>query len=248
VERLKHASLFTGIGGFDLAAIEAGFDNVFQVEIDDFCQKVLSKNFPNVTKYKDIRQFSATEYANKIEVLSGGFPCQDISISGKGVGIYGEKSGLWSEFNRVIKEIQPKYVIIENSPRLLRKGFEKVLYDLSESGYDAEWQCICASDYGYSHKRERLYIIAYSTSQRWKGILHLLKRSLVEKNKKANALDSQCHPFLQFEKRFCQSPVLGMDDGIPKKLDVVNRLGALGNAIVWEIALDIFKIIKQLEE
>jgi DNA (cytosine-5)-methyltransferase 1 len=242
---MKHGSLFSGIGGFDLAAQWMGWENVFQVEWDKYCQKVLAKNFPNVKRYGDIKEFDGTKYRGLVDIISGGFPCQNISVSGRGEGLRGAKSGLWSEYSRIIKEINPQYAIIENSPNLTRKGFEQILFDLSESGYDAEWQCFLASDFGFPHKRERIFILAYPIIQRWRGILHLLKRSIIEKNKKTNPLDTSCHPFLQFEQRIGEPPVFRMVDGLSKRLDVINRLGSLGNSIIPQIAFEIFKAIQQ---
>jgi DNA (cytosine-5)-methyltransferase 1 len=241
---MKHGSLFSGIGGFDLAAEWMGWENVFQVEIDKYCTKVLEKNFPNTKRYGDIKEFDGTKYRGLIDIISGGFPCQNISISGRGEGIYGAKSGLWKEYYRIIKEIHPKYAVIENSPNLLKKGFEQILYDLSKIRYDAEWQCFCASDFGFPHERERLFIIAYPIIQRWRGILYLLKRSIIEKNKETNSLDTSCHPFLRFEERIGEPPVLRVDNGLSKRLDIIKRLGGLGNAIVPQIAYEIFKAIE----
>ncbi|AZB23608.1 DNA (cytosine-5-)-methyltransferase [Chryseobacterium bernardetii] len=243
---MKHASLFTGIGSFDLAAKEVGFENIFQVEIDKWCHKVLNKNFPNTKKYYDIKQFDGSIYKGTIDIISGGFPCQDISISGRGAGINGTKSGLWSELCRVISEVLPGYTLIENSPQITKKGFEKILYDLHEIGYDAEWENFYASEFGKYHHRERLYILAYPNAQRRRGILHYIKRSLAEKNSKTNTLDSQCSPFLQFEQRFGEPPVFGVVDGLAKRLDSRKRLGGCGNAVVKDIPLRIFKEIKDL--
>ena len=241
-----HASTFTGIGVFDLAAQEAGYNNIFQVEIDKWCQKILNERFPTTDKYSDINEFNATKYRGTIDILSGGFPCQDISISGRGEGINGTRSGLWSQLCRIISESLPGFALIENSPQLLKKGFEKVLYDLSEIGYNAEWECFFASEFGKYHARERLYILAYPNVQGRTGVLHYIKRSLAEENKKANTLDSQCCSFLQFEQRFSEPPVFRVDDGLAKRLDVVKRLGACGNAVVKDIPLRIFKTLKTI--
>lgn len=240
----NHASVFTGIGGFDLAADDIGWNNVFQCEIDTFCQDVLKKNFPKTEKYLDINEFDARKYRGAIDVISGGFPCQDISISGKGEGITGSRSGLWKQYFRIIAEVLPGFVVIENSPQLLKKGFETVLYDLSEIGYNAEWEVISAAEFGKPHIRERLWVVAYPSVQRWRGILHLLKRSLVEKGSKANSLDTQSHPFLRFEQGYSEPPVFGVVDGLSKRLDVVKRLGACGNAVVPDIPKAIFQQIE----
>jgi DNA (cytosine-5)-methyltransferase 1 len=244
---MKHIGLFEGIGGFSLAAEWMGWETKAWCEINPFCQRVLRNHFPEAEGFGDIIKTDFKKYANKIDILTGGFPCQDISISGKGEGIYGIRSGLWSEYYRAIKEINPGYVVIENSTQLLRKGFEKILFDFSEIGYDAEWECISASDFGYPHIRKRLWVVAYPNVQRWKGILHHIKRSITEKNKKTNALDTQCHPFLQFEQSYSQPAVFGMADGLPKRLDVVKRLGACGNALIPEIPYEIFKAIEKYE-
>lgn len=240
---MKHGSLFNGIGGFQLAASWMGWENVFSCEIDEWCNKVTKQHFQNCIQHGDIKQTDFTIYRGNIDFLSGGFPCQDISVSGLGAGIDGVKSGLWSEFRRAANEINPKNILIENSPNLTKKGFEKVLVDLAEIGYDAEWECLSASDFGFDHIRSRIWILAYPTSQRRRGILHMLKRSLVEKNRETNPLDTSRHPFLRFEERNSEPSVFGMADGLPKRLDVVKRLGGAGNAVVPYIPFEIFKAI-----
>lgn len=244
---MTHASLFTGIGGFDLVAEWMGWENIFQVEIDQFCQKLLAKNFPNTVKYGDIKEFDGSEYRGTIDVLSGGFPCQDISAAGKGLGITGNKSGLWFEFYRCIQKVYPSYIVIENSPLLLKRGFECILHGLSKIGYNVEWECFSASDTGLPHKRERLFIVAYAQASGWKGILHGIKRSVHEKKGPYKTLDSYSNPFLQFEQERGESPVFGMANGLPKRLDVVNRLGAIGNAVVPQVVYQIFKAIHDHE-
>ncbi len=159
INNLTHGSLFSGIGGFELGAQYAGIDTLWSCEIEKFQREILKKHFPNTEVYEDIRKTTGLRY---VDIISGGFPCQDISIAGKGKGIRGERSGLWSEMFRIIREVRPKYVVIENSPMLLVRGFERVLCDLSQIGYDAEWQCISNYSFGYPHERKRLYIIAYS--------------------------------------------------------------------------------------
>ena len=155
--------LFTGIGGFSLAASWvwgneldlAGF-----CEQDVYCGKVLKKNFPDVPIYPDIKELRG-EWFQDIDLITGGFPCQDISVAGKGAGIDGDRSGLWSELCRIISEVRPRYALIENVPMLIHRGLERVLLDLTEIGYDAEWQVIGADDVGARHKRKRIWIVAY---------------------------------------------------------------------------------------
>ena len=158
--------LFSGIGGFALAAswVWAG-DLELQgfCEIDSYCQKVLKKNFPDVPIYEDITELQP-EWFDDIDLLTGGFPCQDISVAGKGEGLEGDRSGLWFEMLRLISGIRPRYALIENVPMLLHRGLGRVVCDLAGIGYDAEWQIISAADLGAPHLRKRIWIAAYPIS------------------------------------------------------------------------------------
>ncbi len=160
---MKIGSLFSGIGGIELGFEREGFETKWFVEKNLFCQAVLRKHWPKVKIYGDITSidFRKTE---PIDVLTGGFPCQDISVAGKGKGITGERSGLWKEYLRAIREIQPKLTVIENVSELTNKGLDVVLANLAEAGYDAEWCDLRAADFGAFHRRERIFIIAYSYS------------------------------------------------------------------------------------
>jgi len=155
--------LFSGIGGFSLAAQWIWGDDLEIVgfcEIEKYAQKVLQKNFPSVPIYEDITKLDGKQF-NDIDIITGGFPCQDISIAGKGAGIEGSRSGLWSEMHRIISEVQPRYALIENVPMLIHRGLERVLCDLTESGFDCEWQTVGADDVGVWHRRKRIWIVAY---------------------------------------------------------------------------------------
>jgi DNA (cytosine-5)-methyltransferase 1 len=172
---LTHFSLFTGIGGIDLAAEWAGFTTVGQCEYANYPTKVLEKHWPDVPRWRDVRDVTAESIRSRgvetITLLSGGFPCQDISVAGNQKGITGERSGLWSEMHRIISEIRPKYALMENVANLLagERGtwFGRLLGDLSEIGYDAEWNLIPAAAVGASHIRERVWILAYPAGFRW---------------------------------------------------------------------------------
>lgn len=156
--KYTHGGLFEGIGSFTYSAKENGISTLWVTEIDRYRREILKANNPNLKCYVDIRkQFNPPP----VDILTGGFPCQDISIAGAIRGIVGERSGLWSEFYRIITETRPPIVIIENSPMLLQAGLEYVLYDLSQAGYNAEWQCLQAKWFYYPHKRERVFIAAY---------------------------------------------------------------------------------------
>jgi DNA (cytosine-5)-methyltransferase 1 len=125
---MTHASLFSGIGVFDKAAEDNGLQNIFQCEINDYCQEVLSERFPTTEKFRDIRELDGRKFEGKIDILTGGFPCQDISAANpNGKGLEGERSGLWYEYYRIIQETRPKIIIIENSPVLRIKGLNIVL-------------------------------------------------------------------------------------------------------------------------
>ena len=157
---LTHGSLFAGIGGFDLGFQRAGIKTVWQVEIDAYCRAVLASHFPDAQRFDDVRTVGGHNLP-RVDILSGGFPCQDISNAGKRAGIDGERSGLWSEYARIIRELRPRYVVVENVAALLGRGMGRVLGDLAACGYDAEWQSIRASDVGAPHRRERIWIVAY---------------------------------------------------------------------------------------
>ena len=163
-EAVTVGSLFAGIGGFDLGFERAGFDIKWQVEIDPYCQKVLAKHWSDVKRYGDICDVTGKQLGY-VDVITGGFPCQDISTTGKGAGIEGERSGLWKEMHRIIREVRPRYVVVENVAALLGRGIGVVLGDLAEIGYDAQWQCLPASAFGAPHRRNRVWIVAYPQEQ-----------------------------------------------------------------------------------
>ena len=169
---MKMLDLFSGIGGFALAARwtwEEDLDIVGFCEIEEYCQKVLQKNFPDVPIYDDITKLDGNLF-NDIDLITGGFPCQDISQAGKGAGIEREtRSGLWFEMLRIISEVRPRYAIIENVPMLTIRGGTRVIEGLAEIGYNAEWTVIGANDIGAWHTRKRIWIVAYPESERHGG-------------------------------------------------------------------------------
>ena len=164
VDDLNMISLFSGIGGFELAAQWiGGINTIASVEINPFCQKILAKNFPNTSLYNDVTSYNPK--ANQAQIVCGGSPCQDLSIAGKQKGIIeGKRSSLWFEQLRIYKESGATFLVWENVLGSLRNGFGEVLRSLSESGYDAEWQTISAASLGAPHLRERIFLIAYPSS------------------------------------------------------------------------------------
>jgi DNA (cytosine-5)-methyltransferase 1 len=163
MKRLKMISLFSGIGGFELAAQWTGIKTIESVEINPYCQKVLKKNFPNTPIQNDVTVYHPKP--NKAQIVCGGSPCQDMSIAGKQKGIIeGKRSSLWFEQLRIYQESGATFLIWENVLGSLRNGFREVLRSLSESGYDAEWQTISAAALRAPHLRERIFLIAYPSS------------------------------------------------------------------------------------
>ena len=157
---MRVGSLFSGIGGIELGLERAGgFETVWFCEIEQYASAVLKKNYPAIRNLGDITLVD-WRGVERVDVLTGGFPCQDISIAGKKRGITGERSGLWKEYVRAIRHLRPRFIIVENVARLLRSGIWVVLEDLAKEGYDAEWQVLRAQDFGAPHKRERIFIIA----------------------------------------------------------------------------------------
>jgi len=161
---LTVGSLFAGIGGFDLGMERAGMRVRWQVEIDPYCQRVLAKHWPHVQRYGDIQSVDWGT-VEPVDVLCGGFPCQDISFAGKGAGLAGERSGLWFEYAKAIEALTPRYVVIENVAALRSRGLDQILGSLAALGYDAEWHCIPASAVGAPHRRDRVWIIAYNAKR-----------------------------------------------------------------------------------
>lgn len=163
VQRLRLLDLFSGIGGFSLAAQWlGGFETVQFVEQEPYCQSILQRHWPNVPIHDDIRTFEPS--MGSADVVCGGFPCQDISIAGKQAGIkQGTRSGLFYELMRVVRLVGPRYIVLENVSAILANGLGTVLGELAEAGFDAEWACIPASAVGACHQRDRWWLVAYTS-------------------------------------------------------------------------------------
>jgi len=217
-------SLFAGIGGIDLGFERAGFETVWQVEINPYCRKVLARHFPNAERFEDVRTVGKHNL-RPVDVIAGGFPCQDISNAGKRAGIEGELSGLWREIPRILSALRPKFALVENVAALLARGIERVLGDLAEIGYDAEWEVISAADIGADHERERLWLLAYPAQEQgfYKslGILRQARLSANRRQWRGSGAWDEATP------KLCR-----MDDGVP---DRVVQTELLGNAVVPQI-------------
>ncbi|MDC4267804.1 DNA cytosine methyltransferase [Acinetobacter baumannii] len=174
---MNELALFAGAGGGVLASYLLGWRTVCAVERDAYAAQVLAQRqndgileaFPI---WSDITTFDGKPWQGIVDVISGGFPCQDISVAGKGAGLDGERSGLWKEFKRIICEVQPEFAFIENSPMLITRGLDRILCDLAQMGFDAQWGIISCADIGGVHKRERTWIVATNSwSKRGKGFI-----------------------------------------------------------------------------
>lgn len=224
---LSVGSLFSGIGGFDLGLERAGMRVVWQCETEPFCRAALAKHWPGVLCYADIRDLRGAD-VRPIDVLCGGFPCQDISTIGPGTGISGSRSGLWGEFARLIGELRPRYVIVENSAALRTRGLGRVLGDLAARGYDAEWDCVQARAVGAPHSRDRIWIVAYPARDAEAGAAS----SAGAVGKRAGAGGEQGGAPGRSSWWAVEPSVGRVADGVPDRVDA---LASLGNALVPQI-------------
>jgi DNA (cytosine-5)-methyltransferase 1 len=221
-------SLFAGIGGFDLGFQRAGIRTIWQVEIDEYCRRVLARHFPDAERFGDIRECGA-QNLKPVDIICGGFPCQDISLAGSGDGLDGERSGLWREMFRITSELRPKYLVVENVAALLVRGVDRVLGDLAEIGYDAEWQIVRADWFGLAHPRRRLFIVAHPSCE------SVEKQILVQFQRGPSLQSGRVH-WVGIPKpsgRDDQPELAGVAHGVP---DWVDRFKSLGNAVVPQIA------------
>jgi DNA (cytosine-5)-methyltransferase 1 len=240
---LKVLDLFSGIGGFSLGLERTGgFETVAFCEIESYCRAVLKKHWPEVPCYEDVRTLTAAGLVAdgiRADVICGGFPCQDISLAGQGAGLEGKRSGLWHEYARLIGEIKPKYALIENVSALRSRGLDTILGALDALGYDAEWHCIPAAAVGAPHERDRLWIIAHAKSngcgqgRQGRFIDSLARVSNTPRWNPSNT-DSESPlgssiPWTECAAWPGEPALLGVDDGLPGRMD---RVKALGNAVV----------------
>lgn len=241
MSKLRVLDLFSGIGGFSLGLERTGgFETVAFCEIEPYPRAVLKKHWPKVPIYEDVCELSAAKLdadGIAVDVIAGGFPCQDISVDGDGEGLSGERSGLWYEYARLVGEIRPRFVIVENVSELLARGLGEVLSSLAAIGYDAEWNCIRASRVGLPHHRDRLWLVAYPYGQRLQG--RLQDRTIVR---------TETLPLAEIRDEVPARFVTHGHDGLPRR--VVRSAGAskaIGNAVAPEIPFRIGRAILQAE-
>lgn len=232
---LSVLSLFAGIGGIDLGLERTGkFQTVAYSEIDDYACTIMQRHFPNAVNIGDMTQIDWTT-VQPVDVIVGGFPCQDISTAGKGAGIHGSRSGLWANLADAIRALRPRGVIVENVAALLHRGIDRVLGDLAACGYDAEWDCIPAAAVGAPHLRNRVFIIAYPVgigfSRSWKRP-QPVDSTQDAYREAADVVDAFRRRNLPFVCRRHDGFSFGMD-----------RLRCLGNAVVPQVAEHVGRIL-----
>ena len=263
---MRHGSLFSGIGGFDLAAEWMGWTNVFHCEWMEFPRKVLDYHFPDADSHIDICTTDFKKYANKIDILTGGFPCQPFSLAGKRKGTDDERY-LWGEMLRAIQEIKPRFVIAENVFGITNIDgglvFEQVCLDLETEGYEVQPFIICAAAKNAPHRRDRCWFIANSINngdQRRSSKVQtpsknkiLQKRNNIQQFEQPIDIRQKMESFCNWSNFPTQSPFCGGDDGIPSGLDGITfskwraeSIKGYGNAIVPQIAYSLFLIINEL--
>jgi len=215
---MTFGSLFAGIGGLDLGLERAGMTCKWQIEIDDYCQKVLAKHWPDVERFSDVREVGSHNL-EPVDLICGGFPCQDISLAGKGAGLEGERSGLWWEFHRIISELRPRYVLAENVPALTFRGGPTVLGSLASLGFDAEWDHISAASVGAPHRRDRIFIVAWNTDSNNVSQVGRVPREKQTADSSRNGsgtaiwtLNSNTNSKRQFKDAQCRTELQGADD------------------------------------
>jgi DNA (cytosine-5)-methyltransferase 1 len=246
---LNVLDLFSGIGGFSLGLERTGgFQTVAFCEREPFCQQVLRKHWPDVPIYDDIRELDGEQLRTdgiSVDVICGGFPCQDISVAGNGAGLAGERSGLWAQQARLIGELRPRYALVENVAALLGRGLDAVLGDLAALGYDAEWHVLGADALGASQHRERLWILAYPHDARREGRVWTWQPHQARAQRTAahsEPLRSACGFWPPGPREVADIP--RMVDGAA---DRAHRLRSLGNAVVPQIPELIGNAILQVE-
>ncbi len=229
---MKIGSLFSGIGGLELGLEMAGLGSTsWQVEQNEFCRNVLAKHWPKVKRIEDVKE-AGKHNLEPVDLICGGFPCQDISSAGKGAGLSGKRSGLWFEFARIVEEMRPQWVIVENVASAASRWVDPVRADLERLSYETLPIPITAEDVGAPHRRGRVFLIGHANSQ---------GKSACTTNEEMGVMSS-----VQKSAPSWPSPpsICRVDDGLPQRLD---RNRSLGNSVVPQCAEVVGHIIKGLE-
>ena len=271
---MNELALFAGAGGGILGGKLLGWRTVCAVEWEPYAACVLAARqndgiLPPFPIWDDVQTFDGKPWKGIVDVVSGGFPCQDISAAGKGAGIDGERSGMWKEMARIIGEVRPRFVFVENSPMLTSRGLGTVLADLASLGFNAEWGVISAADTGAPHLRERIWIVANSTSnglhnktdkrqmesERWNQLLSKQSRdsknvadtdsAQCQRNQRAKR-SKQKYTDFSLASRWPTEPNVGrVANGVAARVD---RLKAIGNGQVPKVAATAFELLNETKE
>lgn len=255
----RELALFAGIGGSSLAGKLAGWETVCAVENDEYCRSILFRHqrngtLPRFPIWDDVETFDPTPWTGSIDLITGGFPCQDISLANKTEagrkGLDGARSGLWREMLRIICVVRPDWVLVENVPALLSNGMGTVLADLSTLGYDAIWGVLSAGDLGYPHLRQRVWVVAHPASKRFDkhafSIVEFSKEA-ASKHKPRISLPATVDILRDGRKNFSTAPDYNYrgHDGLSEAMD---RIKGLGNAWVPNVAAAAFIVLHTIIE
>lgn len=225
---MRFGSLFSGIGGIDLGLERAGMKCAWQVEIDDYCQRILYKHWPNVPKHKDVKEVGEHNL-ERVDLIAGGFPCQPFSAAGRQRGKDDERY-LWPEMLRIIRELRPAWVLGENVARIVQLALDEVLTDLEAEGYACRPFIIPAVAIGAEHRRDRVWIVAHTDSKRLEGVYEASRGEYLQPTSHPVSRD-----FGSATPRISRGT-----DGIPNRVD---RIKCLGNAVVPQVVTEIGKAI-----
>ncbi len=232
---MRVLDLFSGIGGFSLGLERAGMRTVAFCEIDPYCRRVLAKHWPGVPCYEDVRELTAARLATDgiaVDAMCGGFPCQDVSIANvTGQGLAGARSGLWFEYARLIGELRPRVVIIENVAELLNRGMGEVLGSLAALGYDAEWRVLRGLDVGLPFIGERVWIVAAPCGAGRERCFQYLRSLGIDTKTSAERRNAALRARRSLDTYLAR---LRTDHGVSVSMER-RRLHGLGNAVAPEI-------------
>jgi len=250
---MNELALFAGAGGGILGGELLGWSTVCAVEINAFCRKVLLARqrdgiLPRFPIWDDVQSFDGKPWKGYVDIISGGFPCQDISCSGKGAGISGQRSGLWGEMSRIIGEVRPPFVFVENVPMLVTRGLGLVLTNLAQMGYNARWGIMGAAEAGLPHKRARIWLVAYSnTSIRGTNGTYEKRCNFRESTNNINTLSSLLSgmDYRNSWKLFSESMFCRKDNGLANWMD---RHTAIGNGQVSAVVVMAWEVLSRSNE
>lgn len=242
---MNELALFAGAGGGILGGKLLGWRTVCAVEWEPYPASVLCARqndgvLPPFPIWDDVQTFDGKPWRGIVDVVSGGFPCQDISAAGKGAGIDGARSGMWREMARIIHEVRPRYAFVENSPMLTSRGLGTVLGDLAAMGFDARWGVLGGRDVGAIHRRDRIWIVAADTRQ--KRVQRIVKKEIPKFTTFPWGKDCRSIENLRDRQSLFASPISRADYGLA---DYVDRISSIGNGQIPRVAATAWRILSE---